>query len=107
MERITVESYRARVCAGKSAREEGYPVEGFERFSAPKGKEGLSCEINKDFYNTEDGIARKDGQSFEAAPADPTKHAIRNHVRGSSEAWNMIFPFPKMTNSTMNQFNCL
>ena len=80
---------------------------GSNDFLRSKGKEGLSCEINKDFYNTEDGIARKDGQSFEAAPADPTKHAIRNHVRGSSEAWNMIFPFPTTTNSTTKEFNCL
>ena len=38
---------------------------GSNDFLRSKGREGLSCKINKDFYNTEDGIARKDGQSFE------------------------------------------
>ena len=38
---------------------------GSNDFLRSKGKEGLLCEMNKDFYNTEDGIARKDGQSFE------------------------------------------
>ena len=85
---------RALVLAYRLAKkvvEEG----GDNNFLRGKGSKGLHSGISKDFYDTNTGIERKDGQKFEVVEANPEKHAHRAHIRAESEAWKESYPFPK------------
>ena len=68
---------------------------GDNKFLRGKGCEELYGGISKDFYDTNTGIERKDGQKFEVVGANPEKHAHRTHIRVESEAWKESYPFPK------------